>query len=221
MVSPVTLKAADGVRVYGDYYPVQRPKAVILLFHQAGSSKGEYRSIAPRLVQDGFSALAIDQRSGGSLFGPNETIVRAGKEGSYLDAAKDIEAAIGWARTRKLAIVLWGSSYSAALVVLEASRHPEVRAVLAFSPGEYLGEPMLVHHAAAKLRMPFYVTSASDPQEVGAARSILAASPSRFKRQFVARHGVHGSSTLIADRDRQGASENWLAVEAFLRRLFP
>lgn len=46
---------------------------MILLFHQAGSSKAEYATISPRLVAAGYSALAIDQRSGGELFGSNET----------------------------------------------------------------------------------------------------------------------------------------------------
>lgn len=220
-VSPVTFRAADGVKVYADYYAARGPKALILLFHQAGSGKGEYRTIAPRLVKDGFSALAIDQRSGGSLFGRNETAAAFGKETSYLDAAKDLDAAIEWARSRKLPIVLWGSSYSAALVFLEAAKQPDIKAVLAFSPGEYLGKATLVHQAAARLHIPIYVTSASDPTEITAAQSILAASPSRGKVQSVPQHGVHGSSTLLADRDPQGAPENWLAVEAFLRRSLP
>ena len=200
--SPVIFQAADGVKVHGDYYAAPRPKALILLFHQAGSSKGEYRTIAPRLVRDGFSALAIDQRSGGSLFGRNETAAGFGKETSYLDAAKDLDAAIAWARSRKLPIALWGSSYSAA-------------------PGEYLGDGMPVHQAAAKLRMPLYVTAASEAGEVAAARSILAVSPSRAKQQFAPRHGVHGSSTLLVNRDPQGAAENWQAVESFLGQSFP
>lgn len=219
--SPVTLQAADGVKVHGDYYAALRPKALILLFHQAGSSRGEYRTIAPRLVRDGFSALAIDQRSGGSLFGRNETAAGFGKETGYLDAAKDLDAAIAWAHSRKLPIVLWGSSYSAALVFLEAAKQTDIKAVLAFSPGEYLGNAMPVHQAAARLRMPLYVTSASDAGEVAAARSILAASPSQTKQQFVPRRGIHGSSTLLADRDPEGAPKNWLAVETFLRRSFP
>jgi len=67
---PVTLQARDGVSVSALLYEATQPKAVILLFHQAGSSKAEYATIAPRLVASGYTALAIDQRSGGSLFGP-------------------------------------------------------------------------------------------------------------------------------------------------------
>ena len=73
------MTTADGVKVAGLYYRVPRPKAVILLFHQAESGKGEYATIAPRLVAAGYSALAIDQRSGGDLFGRDETAATLGR----------------------------------------------------------------------------------------------------------------------------------------------
>ena len=217
----VLLHTSDHVTVYGTFYPADHPKALILLFHQAGSSKAEYKTIAPHLVQLGFSALAIDQRSGGTLFGSNQTASQFRGNAEFLDAGKDIEAAISWGEAAKRPILLWGSSYSAALVFLEAASHPEVKAVLAFSPGEYLGAPSLVGDAAAHLRMPIFVTSASAPGEIAAGRAILARAPTDVKRQYVPRHGVHGSSTLISDRDPAGAAENWAAVGAFLRDVIP
>src|SRR6185503_12630762 len=107
----VTLRARDGVSITGLAYTAEHPKAIILLFHQADSSKAEYATIAPRLVAAGFSALAIDQRSGGSLYGPNETARRLGKEASYEQAKPDLEAALDWATAQHLPVVLWGSSY--------------------------------------------------------------------------------------------------------------
>jgi alpha-beta hydrolase superfamily lysophospholipase len=104
-------------------YEVRRPKGVILLFHQASSSKAEYATIAPRLAAAGFTALAIDQRSGGSLYGPNETASRLDRPATYEDAKADLEAALGWALARHLAIILWGSNYSAALVFEVAAEH--------------------------------------------------------------------------------------------------
>src|SRR5262249_10208611 len=83
---PLTVKADDGVTVYGAYYRAARPKALILLFHKADSSKGEYATIAPRLVAAGYSALAIDQRSGGDLFGRNETASKIDRPADFLDA---------------------------------------------------------------------------------------------------------------------------------------
>ena len=217
---PVTLQARDGVSVSALLYEATQPKAVILLFHQAGSSKAEYATIAPRLATAGYTALAIDQRSGGSLYGPNETASRLGRSATYEDAKPDLVAALDWAASRHLPIVLWGSSYSAALVFEVAAEHAkQVAAVMAFSPGEYLGKSGAVAQAAAQVRVPVYVTSSSDADEVSAARKILAASPASSKTQFAPKFGVHGSSTLIAARDPKGAAENWDHVLAFLATL--
>jgi alpha-beta hydrolase superfamily lysophospholipase len=63
----VTLSSRDRVSISALAWEAAQAKAVILLFHQAGSSKAEYATIAPRLAAAGYTALAIDQRSGGSL----------------------------------------------------------------------------------------------------------------------------------------------------------
>src|SRR5689334_6874670 len=109
----VTLRARDGVSVSGLAYTAEHPKAIVLLFHQADSSKAEYATIAPKLAAAGFTALAIDQRSGGSLFGPNETVSRLGRSSAtYEETKPDLVAALDWAAPQHLPVVLWGSSYS-------------------------------------------------------------------------------------------------------------
>lgn len=221
--TPLVIKAADGVTVHGALYAAPNPKAIILLFHQAGSSKGEYATIAPRLNALGYTALAIDQRSGGNLFGVNETARGMGDEPGYLDAKPDLQAALDWAKPQGKPIILWGSSYSSALVFLVAAENPgAVTAVLAFSPDEYLGQPDIVRRHAAKLAVPVFVTSAKDAEEIAAARAIVGAVPGARNVQAVpAIAGVHGSSTLIAARNPGGADDNWRAVMAFLKRVVP
>lgn len=226
---PVTLTAADGVKVAGVYTGVEKPKALILLFHQAESGRDEYATIAPRLATWGYASLRIDQRAGGDLFGGNETARGVGvKPGhiatsaEYLAAKPDLEAALAWAETRKLPVILWGSSYSASLAFLLAAEHPgEVKAVLAFSPGEYFDDAKLVRTAAAKVKAPVFVTSAQDGREIDAARDILAAVPGE-KEQFVPKQGgVHGSSTLLRPKNPDGAEPAWAAVIAFLQKVAP
>jgi alpha-beta hydrolase superfamily lysophospholipase len=76
----VVLRASDGVHVYGvKRGPSANPVGVLLLFHQADSSADEYTPIAPTLVQMGYATLAIDQRSGGTLYGRNFTVAELGK----------------------------------------------------------------------------------------------------------------------------------------------
>lgn len=220
---PENFKAADRVPIVGFEYENSAPKAVILLFHQAGSSKYEYDTIGPRLADMGYTALAIDQRSGGTLFGDNSTVAVVGGSKSYAQAKQDLQGAVNWARDKKLPIILWGSSYSAALVFQVAAENPDaIRAVLAFSPGEYLDQPDAVKTAASRLRVPVFVTSAKDPKEVAAAKAILDAVPIKQKVQFVPlTAGVHGSSTLIPDKNPAGAQENWRAVADFLHQVAP
>ena len=217
---PLTLKAHDGVLISALVYEATQPKGIILLFHQADSSKAEYATIAPKLAAAGYTALAIDQRSGGSLYGPNDTASRLDKSATYEDAKADLEAALDWALPRHLPIILWGSSYSAALVFEVAAEHlNQVSAILAFSPGEYLNTSGAVARAAGRVQVPIYVTSSSDADEIQAGREILSAAPARVKAQFVPKFGVHGSSTLIEARNPKGAAENWNHVLAFLSAL--
>jgi len=215
----VTFAAADKVTVHGLYYQAPNPKALILLFHQAGSNKAEYATIAPRLVDAGYSALAIDQRSGDAMFGGrNETVAGLGASAGYLDAKADLVAALAWAQGKGRPVILWGSSYSSSLVLLVAAENPgKIAALLSFSPDEYLGDGNVVRGAAAKVQTPIFVTSAKDDAEIAAAKAIFDASPSPGKVRFVPQAGgVHGSSTLIAARNAAGAEENWRAVLAFL-----
>jgi dienelactone hydrolase len=226
---PVTLTAADGVKIAGVHTSVEKPKALILLFHQAESGMDEYATIAPRLATWGYASLRIDQRAGGDLFGGNRTAKGIGvKPGhvatsaEYLAAKPDLEAALAWAQAKKLPVILWGSSYSASLVFLVAAEHPgAVRAVMAFSPGEYFDDKTLVAKAAAKVRAPVFATSAQDGHEIDDARTILAAVPGA-KEQFVPKQGgVHGSSTLLRAKNKDGAEPAWAAVIAFLQKVAP
>ena len=221
---PVTLTAADGVRVFGEVWRASGVKPpVIVAFHQAESSSAEYAPIAPRLVQAGFTVLAIDQRSGdGNFGGTNRTVAALGDSTGYDAALPDLEAALGWAQVeaRGAPVVAWGSSYSAALVFLLAAAHPgDVAAVVAFSPGEYLADKSSVRRAAAKVTVPVFIDQASAADEIAESARILRATKSADKQQLVSKaRGAHGSSTLRADTNAAGAGAHWQAVLKFLSR---
>jgi alpha-beta hydrolase superfamily lysophospholipase len=214
---PVTFNAKDGVKLFGNYYAAPNPKAIILLFHQAGSNKAEYATIAPRLVAAGYSALAIDQRSGGKNFGArNQTVDTAKRSTDFLAAKADLEAALVWSADKKLPVVIWGSSYSAALVyVVAAENQDKIAAALAFSGGDYLGAGR-VPNAAKAIMIPVFATAPKG--EIPEMRPILESAPSPKKVFFTATtRGVHGSSTLIPSENPKGAEETWVAVLAFLQ----
>jgi alpha-beta hydrolase superfamily lysophospholipase len=223
----VTITAADGVVLHGEFWPAADSRApLILAFHQAGSSHAEYAPLAPRLNSAGFHVLAIDQRSGGNEFGGrNQTVAALGRSASYEAALPDLEAALAWGKRKAndAPVLVWGSSYSAALVFVLAAKHAsDVAGLLAFSPGEYLNKRHAVRMAAAALRMPVFIDQSSDAAEIEQSRVILQATGSSDKTQFVpTRAGVHGSATLRADRNADGAEENWAAVLGFLAKFKP
>jgi dienelactone hydrolase len=220
----VELAAADGVKVFGEVWRAASTKPpIIVAFHQAESSSSEYAPIAPRLVRAGFTVLAIDQRSGDGAFGgTNRTAAQLGHEATYEEALPDLEAALAWAKANAYGapVVLWGSSYSAALVFMLAARHPgDVNGVVAFSPGEYLANKTAVRDAARKVDVPVYIDQASGADEIRQSAAILQAVKSTDKQQLLSRSkSTHGSSTLRADANPAGAEAHWMAVLKFLKR---
>lgn len=223
LAEKVAFPSTDGLEITADYEKASS-STTIVLFHQAGSSRGEYKTIAPRLNKLGYNTLSVDLRSGNAFAGiKNETAVRgaqAGKGSSFLDAKPDMLAAIAYAKklsgTNK--VVIWGSSYSAALsLVIAGEGKAKVSGALAFSPGEYLSG-VSVEKAASGISIPTYMSSArSEVRQwqpfVKAASNIKAVG---FKPQG---GGRHGSSALIEGAS-PNASEYWQSVEAFLKKHF-
>ncbi|KGI78369.1 hypothetical protein LF63_0105210 [Oleiagrimonas soli] len=193
---------------------------MLLLFHQAGASRHEYDPLIATFTKLGYDTLAIDQRSGGSLFGGrNRTVVKLGHSASYLEALPDLEAALTWARARGYrTIVAVGSSYTSSLVLLLAARHPQaITAVASFSPGEYFADKNLVKQAAAKVTVPLYVTT--DPAESERVDEVLRDAHGANITRYRPASGVHGASTLVCARDPDGCKANLASFEAFLRKV--
>ena len=234
----VTFPSEDGVTCTADLYLALADPATpfIVLCHQAGYSRGEYREIAPRLNRLGFNCLALDARSGGAVRGvENATCTAAeaaGKPGyRYLDALPDLKAALKcarktWARGK---LIAWGSSYSASLALhLAASEPGLVDGVLAFSPGEYFPGQVGVAESAARIgALPVFITSG--PTEGFQWRAIYEALPTPRKASYLpeAAARLHGSSVLWSDLGTSSApipnplSEGyWAAVDAFLGQAF-
>ena len=219
----LTLVAEDRVEIRGDLYALagdeDRSAPVVLLFHQAGSNRGEYVDIAQRLNDNGFHALAIDQRSGGKRWGfDNETVTKLGKSADYLTALPDLEAALKWKSDSgyKGKTLVWGSSYSAALVFLLAAEHRQIDGILSFSPGEYLGSRNDEVRQAAKLvRQPVLVLTPQDERDRAA--QVFDVIPSENKQLVIPERAVHGSSMLVPERNA-GAEKIWPEVLAFLEQ---
>ena len=167
----ITFSSKDTITITADMYKAYPDGApFILLFHQAGWSRGEYKETAPKLNKLGFNCMAVDQRSGGEVNGvTNQTKLEADmakKKTTYIDALPDMEAAVKYVKKNfpKSKLVLWGSSYSAALVIkLAGDNAGLIDGVLAFSPGEYFKElgasADYITKSAKNVKCPVFITS--------------------------------------------------------------
>ncbi len=226
----IRFKSADGLLINADRYTPHTADntPLIILFHQAGASRGEYNEIAPRLNQLGFNCIAVDLRSGEYSRGKNnETAIRASQKNlstSYADALPDIIAALKYARkhNQHSKIIAWGSSYSAALVLKVAGDLPQlVDGVIAFSPGEYfhhLGKSKTwIRDSAKNIRAPTFITSSKN--EAADWAPLFDVIDSKNKQGFIPETaGKHGSKALW---EKQADSKvYWEAVTAFLNKHF-
>lgn len=224
----INFKSGDGLELTADLYMTNEKSAtLIVLFHQARWSRGEYQEIAPKLSMLGFNCLAVDLRSGGEVNGvKNESFNRAQREmkpTKYVDAYPDIDAAVNYAMEyhSEGKLIIWGSSYSSALVLKYAGDNQDkVDAVLSFSPGEYFGSQgkskTWITESASKITQPVFITSAKG--EKSSWSSIFAAIPSDSKVSFLpTTPGNHGSRALWS---KFGDSVYyWNEVEKFLNNL--
>ena len=221
----VSFKAKDGLEVTADLYLTKDDKApMIILFHQAGWSRGEYKEIAPKLNKLGFNCMAVDQRSGGEVNDVvNETFKRAEAKGlptAYVDAIPDLNAAIDYVKANHKSadkVLIWGSSYSAGLVLKIASERKDVDGVLAFSPGEYytkMGKPKdWVTSTVQNIKVPTFITSAKMEKKNwwDMAAKISEDNRAYFLPTKLGKHGSRALWSKYAD-----SAEYWKAVKQFL-----
>jgi alpha-beta hydrolase superfamily lysophospholipase len=211
----------DGLKMTSDFYEVRNPKGFILLCHRSHCNRAEYRETAPKFNDLGYSCLAIDQRSGMKVWSEiNETKIRAKEKGlptGYLDAKPDIESAVDFAckLNNNGKVILLGSSYSAALGLLISTETDKIKAVIAFSPGEYLKAINLAEKLRA-IDKPTFVTSSKS--EVTQVRDLTKFANPKFISHFEPSvEGFHGSKTLW--ESVKGYETYWIALKAFLKSI--
>lgn len=217
----IRLTADDGLEVTADLYKTHSDSVpFIILFHQAGWSRGEYLEIAPKLNALGYNCLAVDQRSGNKINNVENLTYKKAKKAKkgtkFVDAFPDIEAAVRYVRMSfpNTKIILWGSSYSSSLVLKYAGDYPDnMQGVLAFSPGEYFKSKDFIQNSAKNITCPSFITSAKG--EKARWWEIHQAIPTKTKTFYLpSGAGNHGSRSLW-----EKFSDNvgyWEAVKRFL-----
>lgn len=221
--------APDSLLLSANYYPATGVvKGAILLCHQAGWNKYEYDSTAVVLQQRGYHCLALDQRSGGTMGvwedggGPiNQSYHRASAQGlktDYLSAEQDMLAGIEYLSSKvAMPVILWGSSYSAALALHLGFEQEQVRAIIAFSPGDYFDDkkPSL-KSVLAKANKPYFITSSK--KEAEDIKPMLPKASKSSQIQFIPDlAGEHGARALWSSKTAHPSY--WKAIHDYLTSL--
>jgi pimeloyl-ACP methyl ester carboxylesterase len=214
----VSFYAIDSVLITADTYFIKGVEPTVLLCHQAGFSRGEYLKTAKKLNTLGFSCMAIDQRSGKEVNGIiNETAIDANNKQmnvGYTGAKKDIEAAIDYLYNMNgnTSIILVGSSYSASLALWISTENNKIKAVAAFSPGEYLKNLNLTE-TLKNLRIPTFVTS-SKREIIPVTKLVRFVNKENLIQYKPTVKGIHGSRAIWDST--VGHKEYWKAFKTFL-----
>lgn len=223
-VSPVQLRAPDGLTLYAEATRAAQPRAAVLLLHSAARNRHELDAVARRLAREGYASLALDQRSGGEYGGHSNPTARGLGEQVLSDAdeLRDLEVALTWLRSSFPGLPLYalGSGRSATLLFPLAERHPDLAGILAFSPNPSDLPDLDALAAARRVRVPVFVTSENGSYAVETAGNFLRAVTSARKVQYVPpAFGLPGAQSLDpAAMNGPEASEGyWRAVLRFLR----
>ncbi|MBA7703669.1 hypothetical protein ES703_112461 [subsurface metagenome] len=219
----VSFYSEDSLKISADLYLKDYRLPFILLFHQGGSSRGEYSEIAARLMKLNYNCLAVDLRSGGKInYVTNET-ARQAENGNYpnsfIDARMDIEASIQYVKKFNAnSVVLFGSSYSASLCLIIAKNNLNVKAVIAFSPGEFFRPQLIVKEEISDLTKPLFISSSTLEHEF--VKQMLSGIQNEYKVLYKpgkGKKGMHGAKALW--KENESSDECWLELLVFFKRI--
>ncbi len=221
-VETVTFEASDGLEVTADEYIIPGSNPYILLLHEQQSSRGEFKTIARKLCKLDYNCLAVDLRNGGNNnFVSNLTTKQCrvmdcptGAE----DISRDIEAAIQYAYEKSgQPVTLFGSSANGSLSLLVGKESEFVRAIVAFSPGEYFQPQIQVEESIRGTRKPVFVTSSR--MELPYVRQLVSGINDDYLTLYEPElgEGARGTATLTTENPNN--SEYWLALMLFFKEL--
>ena len=221
-VRTVTFPASDSLDITADEYIIGKDKPYILLFHEQGSSRGEFNTIARRLCNLDYNCLAVDLRNGGNYdYVSNETARRLRSlqlETGLKGIERDALAAIGYASEKSgLPVVLLGSGANGSLSLKIALSNQDVKAVIALSPGEYFMPGTKIQDLISPLKKPVFITSSKI--EFPYVRELASGIEKDYVTLFEPKQGAGDRGTRSFSADYEYNSEYWMALMLFFKDL--
>jgi dienelactone hydrolase len=221
-VKTVKFTAADGLEITADEYIVEPDYPYILLFHEQGSSRGEFSTIARRLCKMNYNCLAVDLRNGGNdNFVSNETVKQL--RGEHFETGignleLDVKAAINYAYLKsRLPVLLLGSGANGSLSLKVGMSNEHVKAVIALSPGEYFMPEIKIQDILAQLKKPVFITSSK--AEFPYVSELASNIEKDYLTLFEPRQGAGDRGTRSLSETYEQNTEYWIALVLFFKDL--
>ncbi|MBA2302817.1 MAG: alpha/beta fold hydrolase [Acidobacteria bacterium] len=218
-VSPVTLKAPDGITLKASYYSPGKPGPGLVLLHQCNRDRTAWVAFAKAASARGYHVIAPDYRGYGESGGHPYTAIPVQEQRAVVVEKwpGDVDAAFSWLLSQqgvdKDRIGAAGASCGVNQSALLARRHPEVKTVMLLSGGvtpegrEYLRQsPWLPVLAAA---------SRDDGTTLEDMRWILGWSSNPANRLVEYSAAGHGTDMFGVEQALQPLMLDWL--DAHLR----
>lgn len=218
----VHFSSSDGLSLTADDYIIGLDHPYIILLHEQGSSRGEYQTIAKKLCKMDYNCLAVDLRNGGSDHRVSNESAKLCREERCPTGPgfveEDVLAAIAYTQQRSThPVVLFGSSANASLSLKIATENDHVRAVVAFSPGEYFLPQISIQDTISGLKKPVFATSSQS--ELDYVKALVSGMDEAYLSVFEPElgEGQRGSASLSTNNTNN--SEYWLALLLFFKDL--
>lgn len=218
----ITFLSEDGVTISADLYFKGNEYPYIIMFHQDGSSRGEFNTIAERLVELNYNCLAVDLRYGGTInYVDNETTLSAkqkGAECNYTESGKDVHAAINYAyKISGKPVILLGGLFSASLCIKHSINNGRIAAVVAFDPGEYLKPGYSLKENTKNVDKPMFI--ASEKKNLSYVKEIFTETDPKYITYFSAASQNNAKGAKVLWPKNENNQEYWLALLMFFSKL--
>ena len=202
----VCFYSADSTKIRGDLYVRDVSLPFIILCHGESADRSEFYDIAPRLLNLNYNCLAVDMGTGGS------------HNYSLTGAQSRLRAAIAYVRKfNSLPVILFGSSWSASVCLLESAANPQIEAIVALSPGEYFQPKISMSDVVENIKQPVFICGTR--AEFSYLQKMVEKRPGDELTLFQPEKGkgVHGAAALAGNDITR--DEYWFALMMFFKKL--
>jgi predicted acyl esterase len=208
-VEEVKISLSDGTEIVANYYASMfsgRQAPAVLLLHQNGGNKEEWRALIPSLQAAGYAVLAVDQRGFGKTGGTR----LYGK----LDA--DALELVAWLEKQPSIkpgeVALIGASVGANAAILACAKLDTCKVVIGLSPGlSYFGLNVAPEIKKVAGKSMLFVAGQRDQQSAGGFATMLLAASAKNNvlMRLYADTSAHGVS-LFQFEDLAPSIVSWL-----------